>query len=375
MSKRAPAEIGMNVVDVDTPALLIDLAALERNLKKLADVTAKSKLKLRPHGKSHKSPVIAHMQMALGAVGVCCQKVSEAEAMVEGGVPDIYISNQVADPRKLARLAALAHRARIATCVDHPNVIKALAKAAQDYGVEIRTLVEIDVGQKRCGVEPGPAVVPLAQAIEKAKGLRFDGLQAYYGTAQHFRGFTERRDAIRGAADKVNASRDALKAAGIACPTVTGGGTGTYPFEIASGVYTELQAGSYAFMDGDYGKNRSEDGGDFRDFEQSLFVLAQVMSTPTADRFITDAGTKSLSVDSGPPSLSGVTGCDYAMGGDEHGKILLKEGSNVSFKLGQKVRVVPSHCDTTVGLHDWYVGFRGDRVEAVWPIAGRGAIT
>ena len=372
MTTQPPAEVGMTLDEVDTPALLIELDAFESNLKALADTVAGTSVKLRPHSKAHKCPIIGHKQMALGAVGLCCQKVSEAEAMVFGGLPDIYITNEIIGARKLARLAPLAHQARIATCIDNPISIAPLGEAAQTAGVEIRVLVDVDVGQHRCGVEPGNAAVPLAQAIDKAKGLVFGGLQAYHGTSQHFRTFEERRAAIKSACDGIEKTIGALKKTGLACPDVSGGGTGTYPFEVASGLYTELQAGSYIFMDADYGLNKAEDGGPFEDFRQSLFVLATVISHPATDRMITDAGTKALSVDAGMPTPHGLAGIDYKMAGDEHGRLELNR-TNADLKVGDKVQIVPSHCDTTVALYDWYVGLRGERVECVWPIAGRGA--
>ena len=280
MDPRPPAEVGMALAEVDTPALLIELDAFEANLKRLADAVAASPLRLRPHAKAHKCPIIAHKRMALGAVGVCCQKVSEAEAMVQGGVPDILVSNEIVGEGKIRRLAALAGEARVATCIDRIEAVASLGAAARSFGATLGVLVEIDVGQNRCGVAPGAAAVPLARAAAETGGLAFLGLQAYHGSAQHFRTFDERRRAIEEAAAKVEATLAALDKAGLAAATVTGGGTGTYPFEIASGIYTELQAGSYIFMDGDYGRNHARDGGPFADFRQALFVLATVISHP-----------------------------------------------------------------------------------------------
>jgi D-serine deaminase-like pyridoxal phosphate-dependent protein len=372
MTTRPPAEVGMTLEEVDTPALLIELDAFEANLKALADALAGTSVKLRPHGKAHKCPIIGRQQMALGAVGLCCQKVSEAEAMVFGGVTDIYVTNEIVGARKLARLAPLAHQARIATCIDNLLSVATLGEAARTAGVEIRVLVELDLAKNRCGVEPGDAAVPLAQAIDKTKGLRFGGLQAYHGKSQHFRTHAERGAAVKGTCEAVEKTIGALKKAGLDCAEVSGGGTGTYPFEVASGLYTELQAGSYIFMDADYGLNKAEDGSPFSDFRQSLFVLATVISHPAADRMITDAGFKALSVDSGMPSPRDLGGIDYNMAGDEHGRLELNR-TNADLKVGDKIQVVPSHCDTTVALYDWFVGLRGGRVEQVWPITARGA--
>jgi len=373
-----PAVPGMALAHVDTPALLVDLDAFERNLARMAEAAKAAGVRLRPHAKTHKSPVIARRQIALGAVGACCQKVSEAEILADGGVDDILVSNQIAGTRKLDRLAALACQARVAVCVDDAGNAREVSAAAGRFGAEIGVLVEIDVGSGRCGVAPGPDAVRLAQQVARLPGLRFDGLQAYHGAAQHRRGWDERRDAIAEAAAKVRQTVDGLAAAGLECRTVGGAGTGTYPFEAASGAWNELQVGSYIFMDADYARNRGADGGPVTTFEHALFVLATVMSHPVADRAVVDAGLKALSVESGLPELWQRAGIAYKGAADEHGKLAL-DGSNAPLGIGDKLLLVPGHCDPTVNLHDWYVGVRGlgtdtARVEAVWPVAARGAM-
>lgn len=378
MPQPAPAQPGMAISDVDTPALVIDLDAFERNLVRMADATAAAGVRLRPHAKTHKSPIIGLKQMALGAVGMCCQKVSEAEVLVQGGVPDVLISNEIVGARKLDRLAALARQARIMVAVDNAEAIEALGAAAARAGADVRVLVEIDVGGNRCGVEPGPAAVALARAIERTPRLSFAGLQAYHGRAQHFRTIAERREAIGGAIDKTRATVDLLNRDGIACDVVGGAGTGTFEIEAASGVYNELQAGSYVFMDADYGRNRGADGGRFDTFENALFVYATVMSLPVAERAVVDAGLKTLAFDSGMPEVVGLAGATYGRPSDEHGTLDVSL-CNERPRLGDKILLIPGHCDPTVNLHDWYVGVRGmaggdPRVEAVWPVAARGAL-
>ena len=373
MTTPPPAEIGMAMEDVDTPALLLDLDAFDRNLKKMADAVAGTGVKLRPHAKTHKCAVIAMRQMALGAVGMCCQKVGEAEAMVNGGVPDVYVSNEVVGERKWARLAALATRAKVATCVDDPMQVAGLSRAAAEFGVTLDVLVELDVGGQRCGVEPGEPVVRLARAVADAKGLRFTGIQAYHGSAQHMRGPAERAEAIQSALARVNESREALQAAGLPCEMITGAGTGTFRHELGSGVYNELQVGSYAFMDADYAANEVDTGRSTHEFEHSLFVYAQIMSHPAPDRAVVDAGLKAVSVDSGMPVVHGLRGVTFSRASDEHGKLLLAPDAD-AVKIGDKVRLIPGHCDPTINLYDWYVGVRNGRVEALWPITARGAI-
>jgi len=373
MTTRPPAEVGMSLDEVDTPALIVELDAFERNLRRLAD-RVRGKVRLRPHAKTHKCPVIALKQVELGAVGVCVQKVSEAEAMVYGGVRDVLVTNEVVGRQKLRRLMALAHTARVGLCVDDPAQIADADAAAGEAGVaSLPVHVEINMGGNRCGVEPGEPALDLARRIGETRHLRFAGLQAYHGSAQHLRGWAERQQAISGAVDKARLTRDLLATHGIACDNITGAGTGTFEFEAGSGVYTELQCGSYIFMDADYGRNLDPDGRPTRAFEPSLFVWATVMSRPTDERAIVDAGLKALAFDSGPPTVWDEPAATYERASDEHGRLGIGAATN-RLKLGDKVRLVPGHCDPTVNLYDWYVGIRGDRVESVWPITARGAV-
>ena len=373
MTTRPPAEIGMSLDEVDTPALIVDLDAFESNLRRLADRVQGTGVRLRPHAKTHKCPVIALKQIELGAVGVCCQKVSEAEAMVYGGVPDVLVTNEIVGRQKLRRLMSLAGSARIGVCVDDPAQVADLEAAASEAGIDLPVHVEINMGGNRCGVEPGRPAVELAQRIGETRRLRFAGLQAYHGSAQHLRGYEERQQAIAGAVDKARLTRDLLSEAGIACDNITGAGTGTFEFEAGSGVYTELQCGSYIFMDADYGRNLDKNGAPIRSFEPSLFVWATVMSRPTDDRAIVDAGLKALAFDSGPPTVWDEPAATYERASDEHGRLGITSATN-RLKLGDKVKLVPGHCDPTVNLYDWYVGIRADRVAAIWPITARGAV-
>ncbi len=374
MTQRPPAEIGMPLDEVDTPALVIDLDAFERNLERLADRVRDTGVRLRPHAKTHKCPVIALLQIARGAVGVCVQKVGEAEAMVYGGVKDVLVTNEIVGRPKLRRLMALAHVAQVSVCVDDPLQIADLDTAAAEAGVKrLPVLVEINMGGNRCGVEPGAPALELARRIGDSRYLAFAGLQAYHGSAQHLRGWNERRAAIAGAAQKAAETRDLLAANGIACGTITGAGTGTFEFEAGSGVYTELQCGSYIFMDADYGRNLDAGGQPTRAFEPSLFVWATVMSRPAEEHAIVDAGLKALAFDSGPPLVWDEPAASYERASDEHGRLGITAATN-RLKLGDKVKLVPGHCDPTVNLYDWYVAVRGERVEAIWPITARGAL-
>lgn len=366
-----PAASGMPLTEVDTPALLLDMEAFESNLDHLDASLAGKEIRVRPHAKSHKCPEIALRQMAHGAVGVCCQKVTEAEAMVAGGIPDVLISNQVVGTRKIARLITLAQRGRVSVLVDDASNVAALNDAAAQHNVSLNVLIEIDVGAKRCGVAPGEPARALAAHVASSSHLHFKGIHAYQGAAQHVRSSEERRSLIARAVDMVSETIALLRADGLECEIVTGAGTGTYPLEAASNVYNEIQPGSYIFMDADYARNLAEDGEPVRAFAHSLFVWTSVLSHVKPGRAIVDAGLKALSVDSGMPTVA-QGDAEYLGASDEHGVLRVDDDSR--YPLGHKLRLIPGHCDPTVNLHDWIVGYRGDTVEAVWPITARGAL-
>jgi len=367
----APATPGITLEAVDTPALIVDLDAFERNLARLNESIAGRGVRLRAHAKTHKCAEIARRQVAAGAVGVCCQKVSEAEAMVAGGIADVLVSNEVVGERKLARLAALARHARLGVCVDDADNVRALSAAARRADAELDVYVEVDVGARRCGVAPGEPALALARTVVDAPALRFAGLQAYQGAAQHLRATAERREAIARAAEAVRATRSAIEAAGIACPSVTGAGSGSYLYEVESGAWDEIQCGSYIFMDADYARNEWQ--APLPRFEHALFVLSTVMSRPGPGRAVLDAGLKASSVDSGLPLIWRREGLSCTRVSDEHGVIEVAPGARAP-ALGEKLLLVPGHCDPTVNLYDWYVCVRGGVVEALWPISARGAV-
>ena len=361
---------------MDTPALIIDLDAYERNIRTMADLAKGVGARLRPHAKTHKSPIIARHQIEHGAVGICCQKVSEAEIMVAGGIDNVLVSNQVVGEMKLKRLAALARQARISVCVDHPANVDNIDTAATQFGSVIDVLVEIDVGGRRCGVQPGQDAVELASHVAGKSNLHFAGLQAYQGSAQHIRSPHGRREAVEVAIDLTGKTVDMLQYADLDCDTIGGGGTGTFPFEAGSGLYNELQVGSYVFLDADYARNEGTEGA--ASFEHALFVQATVMSRPNSGRVVIDAGLKAFSVDSGLPLLHARDDLRYVRASDEHGVLETDEGTEAP-ALGERLLVIPGHCDPTVNLYDWYVGIRGFGrpdafVESLWPVAARGAV-
>ena len=389
--------IGKSVHEIDTPALVIDLDAMKHNLTRMADFAKKHHIRWRPHAKLHKSVLLAKKQIKAGAVGVCVQKTAEAEVMVAGGIYNVYISNEVIAPAKLARVAALtqavaAHGGQIAIAVDSLVGVVRLSHAmtearthhwsgngAAGVPAVIDVFVEIDVGQGRCGVAPGSAAVALAQEIRRHPALRFAGLQAYHGKAQHLRGAQERRQAIASAVDAVVMTRQLIEVQGMQVKLVTGAGTGSFALEAASGVYGELQAGSFMFMDADYAQNERDPAQP--QFEHALFVKTQVISTH-AGHAVCDAGHKSHAIDSGMPMVHAFdarSGLEYFNGGDEHGILRPAAGNTRLPGLGQMLWLIPGHCDPTVNLHDAMVGVSGGLrhglVEEIFPVDARGALS
>jgi 3-hydroxy-D-aspartate aldolase len=368
-----PALPGMDASEIQTPCLILDLDALERNIRKMGDYAKAHGMRHRSHGKMHKSVDVQKLQEELGgAVGVCCQKVSEAEVFVRGGIKDVLVSNQVRDPAKIDRLARLPKLgSKIIVCVDDVDNVADLSAAAEKHGTVIHCFVEIDCGAGRCGVTTTEAVVEIAKAIDAAPGLEFTGLQAYQGAMQHIDSFEERKAKLDAAIAQVTEAVEALKAEGLEPELVSGGGTGSYYFESNSGVYNELQCGSYAFMDADYGRIHDKEGKriDQGEWENALFILTSVMSHAKADKAIVDAGLKAQSVDSGLPFIYGRRDVEYVKCSDEHGVVADPEGV---LKINEKLRLVPGHCDPTCNVHDWYVGVRNGKVETLWPVSARG---
>jgi D-serine deaminase-like pyridoxal phosphate-dependent protein len=389
-SESLRALVGRGVAAVDTPALVVDIDAMMRNLGRMAEFARKHDMRWRPHAKMHKSAAIARLQVQAGAAGVCVQKTAEAEAMAAGGVHDIYISNEVVAPHKLARVAALAHQiaaeqGQLAIAVDSAEGVRRLARAMNDaresagVAAVIDVFVEIDVGQGRCGVAPGRQAVELVHAIRKHPALRFAGLQAYHGKAQHMRTAQERHDAIGAAVQDVLFTRKLIEADGVPVDLVTGAGTGSMVCEAASGVYGELQAGSFLFMDADYAANERDAAQP--QFEHALFIKTQVISSALRHA-VCDAGHKSHAIDSGLPkvlTLEATGELEYANGGDEHGILRPAGGNRRVPQIDDVVWLIPGHCDPTVNLHNEMIGITGGlsegKVERILRIDARGALT
>jgi 3-hydroxy-D-aspartate aldolase len=367
-----PGRPGMALADLATPCLILDLDALERNIIQMREKARALGVAHRAHGKMHKSADVARLQMRLGgAVGICCQKVSEAEAFVRGGILDVLVSNQVRSAQMIDRLARLPLLgATVSVCLDDPENVAELSLAARRHGTQIGCLVELECGAGRCGVlGPGQALT-LAQSIIAAPGLHFKGLQAYHGTVQHLETHAERQAVISQVIKAVRETVTLLAENGITCETVTGAGTGSFELEGASGAYTEIQCGSYAFMDADYGRIHDAQGNRLDStWENALFVLSRVVSHVHPTRAVCDAGLKSMSGESGLPLVSGHASLMALSLSDEHCVLNDPEGQ---LRTGNSLRLIPGHCDPTCNLHDWYVGTRGELVECLWPVTARG---
>ena len=357
---------GTPVEELDTPALIVDLDIAEANIRKLQRWADRHKVAVRPHAKTHKSPYWARKQLDAGAIGICAAKVSEAEALVNGGVPEVMVANQVIGERKTARLMALARHARMIVAVDRAENVKELSEAAVAFGAEVGVIVEVDIGMHRCGVDPGLPTVRLAKLIAKSPGLRFDGLMGYEGHLVANRDYEVRKTETLKAMERLVGAAGEVRKAGIPVKIVSAAGTGTYNITGTVKGITELQCGSYIFMDGDYLQV-------FDDFQSALNVLAMVISRPVPDRAVTDAGLKSISTDRGLPQVVGISGVTVTGLSEEHGRLKV-EGEGAKLKVGDRVRFLPMHGDTTINLHTHYFGIRDGRLETIIPIEGRGRI-
>ena len=353
------AEITKN--QIETPALLVDLDILERNIRVMSEYMKDKTSSLRPHFKTDKCPAISHKQISAGAKGITCAKLSEAEVLVASGIKDVLIANQVVDPVKIYRLAGLAHGdAKITVLVDNAENIDALAEAASRVGSTLYVLVELDVGTGKCGVTTAEDVLLLAKKITSARGLVFEGIQAYEGHLGHIADYDKRYIGMQAIIEKVSGVKKLLEDNGLPVNQISGGGTGTYNITGNNTIWTEIQAGSYLFMDLEYNKLGLK-------FENSLTVLATVIHKRHGTA-ITDAGQKVCSVDCGMPVIKGHPGLKVVEV-EEHGVI---SDENDELEYLQKIEYIPGHCCTTVNLHDRYYCVRNGLLESVWPVSGRG---
>jgi D-serine deaminase-like pyridoxal phosphate-dependent protein len=355
---------GTPLAELDTPALLIDLDIMESNIEKMASFFRGVSANLRPHSKTVKAPILAHKQVDAGAIGICCAKVGEAEVMVAGGIKDIFITNQIVTPEKIARLMSLGHQAKIRVAVDTADNVADLSRAAVKHGLQLEVLVEVDVGTHRSGVQAGQPALKLAMAVERAAGLKLAGLMGYEGTCVFIPDFETRETSAKKALDPLLQTVKLLEQNGISVGVVSSGGTGTYNITGLLPHITEIEAGSYIFMDGRY---RSV----LQDFDCALTVLATVVNRPAPDRATIDAGVKAMSTDFGLPQPKNLPGAELFGLSEEHGHIRVEQEAS-RLKVGDVVEIIPSHCDTTINVHDHYFGVRNGTLESVWEIRARG---
>ena len=358
--------------DIPTPALLLDLDAFDSNIAKMAAHLKARNKGFRPHGKTHKCPEVARALIRAGAVGCCAARLSEAEVFAEFGIPGLLITTAVIGRDKIKRAIALAAKAPDTMfVVDDAQNVRDIndAAGARGGGPSINLAVDLFFG--RTGIEPGQPAVELVQLIDSLPNVTFAALQSYDGQAAHTTPFDARGARTNGTMSRAVETRAMIERAGIACPIVTGGSTGTYRFDADNPGLTELQPGSFIFMDMEYGQIGGPDGPEYRDFKNALTVITTVVSRPKG-MAIVDGGYKAFSTDRPfTPAPLGVEGVTYEWAGDEHGRLYMN-GAARDLKVGDRIEFLPPHIDPTVNLYDQIYALRGERVEAVWPIAARG---
>jgi D-serine deaminase-like pyridoxal phosphate-dependent protein len=353
---------GVPVEEIDTPALIVDLEAAEANIEKMQAFVSAHGTAVRPHSKTHKSPYWGHKQLAAGALGITCSKVSEAEALVDGGITEVLIANEIVGRVKIARLAALNRRANVVVAVDDASNVRDLSEAAEAARVVIPVIVDVNIRLNRCGVEPGEPSTTLARIVASSRGLRLEGLMGYEGHVTA--GPDEKRKIVGEAMAKLRIAYDELRAAGLPTRIMTAGGTSTYNVTGAVDFVTDIQAGSYIFMDGAYLKEMD-------DFRPALTVMSTVISRPTPERAVLDIGKKSMSLEAGLPLVVDRPGATLTRLNEEHG-VLQLEGEARRLRIGDRIRLLPMNCGTTINIHDYYFCVRNGLLEDVVPVAGRG---
>lgn len=359
---------GVRKLDLETPALLVDVPAMRRNIDRMADGIIGRGVNWRPHSKAHKIPAIAHLELKAGAIGVTCAKLGEAEVMASAGISDILIANQIVGPVKVSRLVNLLPYADIAVAVDSEDNADELDRAAQTKGVTLRVLIEVDIGMRRCGVQPGEDVLRLAEKIGRCAGLRLAGLMAWESHCLFIPNYEEKRSCIESAVKLLTDSAELCRSKGFDIEIVSCGGTGTYAITAGIPGITEIQAGGGVFNDVFYADRCRVSGHD-----TALTLLSTVVSRPTGTRIVVDAGMKALSFETAIPRPIDLADVLSVSPSAEHGVIELS-ARNHSIAVGDKVEFIVGYSDTTVFLHDQLYGINDGRVEAVWPVLGRGKI-
>ncbi len=367
-------EAGISKWDLDTPCLCVDLDRLEGNLDRMQTTVSRNGIASRPHAKTHKCPAIARLQIATGSVGICTAKISEAEVMFEHGVEQILMTTVNVTPRKIRRAMYLKKWCGgFIQAVDTAANARDLSDAAAEAGVVADVVVDVDPGGHRTGITPGAPALELAQLVDTLPGLRLRGMLCYDGGSQHVTGFAERRRRTLANLEAAAGTAGGMKRSGLDTRIFSGGGTGTYNIDHETPGLTDVQVGSYVFMDAQYlGIGGAEDEEVYRDFAPALTVLTTVLNAQYEGRATTDAGAKANTINRPWPIVAGETGMSFTSGSDEFGTIRYEENASRTYRVGDKLELIVSHCDPVVNLYDQLYGVRGDHVEVVWPIAGRG---
>jgi D-serine deaminase-like pyridoxal phosphate-dependent protein len=362
---------GMSRSELPTPCLLLDLDRFEANIEKMAGHSRSQSIGLRPHAKTHKCVEIAQRQIRAGARGICAATIAEAEVLSRAGIPGILITSEMVGKPKVKRLIAVARNSPdMMVAVDHPDNARELQEAAEAARLRLNVMLDLDVGSNRTGSAPGEPALKLAQEIGKAKSLQLKGISAYAGHSSHVVGFEARKASSKEAMGKALETRDLLRKNGFEIEIISGGSTGTYNIDSSIQGMSELQVGSYVFMDVDYRRIGGQSGDVYEDFAPSLTVLATVIHR-SGNKAVLDGGIKAFATDRKfGPEPRDLTGVTYSFSGDEHGKLLLENPSR-EVKLGDRLELIIPHCDPNVNLYDRFYVVRGERVEAVWSIMDR----
>jgi D-serine deaminase-like pyridoxal phosphate-dependent protein len=366
---------GVTLNDLPTPSLIIDLDRLEGNIAKMAQHAKAASISLRPHGKTHKCPEVARRQLAAGAIGLCSATISEAERMADAGIPGILLTTESVGPNKIARLVRLtAKHPDTMAAVDNPENAAQLSEAAVAAKVNLNIMIDIDPIGRRTGIQPGEPALNLAKKVDKLPGLKLRGIHCYSGSSSHVTGFSERKQHSERVMAPPLETFERMKRDGLPAEIMSGTSTGTYNIDSSLNGMTEMQVGSYVFMDVDYRRIGGKSDSIYNDFEPSLTVLGTVISKNYDDRATLDCGLKAFATDRKfGPEVIGITGVEYGFGGDEHGILKITEPSR-PVRLGDKFRFIVPHCDPNVNLYDRAYCVRGENVVEVWPIGARGHV-
>jgi D-serine deaminase-like pyridoxal phosphate-dependent protein len=360
--------------ELDTPSLCVDLDALENNIAKMQSTTSQNGIASRPHAKTHKCPTIAHMQLDSGSVGICAAKISEAEAMYQHGINEILMTTTNVTTTKIRRAMTLRQSCQeFIQATDSPSNARLLSEAAQAMGIVADVVVDVDPGGHRTGITAGTPALELAQLIDQLPGLRLRGLLCYDGGSQHVKGFEKRKNQTLERLVAATNTYEQFQASGLTTEIFSGGGTGTYNIDHQTRGLTDIQVGSYVFMDAQYLGIGGEDNIEhFTDFEPALTILTTVLNDQYAGRCTTDAGAKACTINRPWAIIKGESGISYSSGSDEFGTVRYEENASRTYKVAEKIELIVSHCDPVVNLYDHMYAIRNNQVEAIWPIAARG---